>query len=262
MLHSAPLPCAGPSRSSSQRSRFSPVIASRPRRPTSIVRVGERMVTLADFKRYLERNAGTDLAQVTPEVASAMLDQYVEEVVLSEYAASHGVEVPAEKIASAVRTEAGIDGHRETRRDAAAEARRRPHRRDRRTPTDDDVRAYYEQHPAEFSSGEEVHVRQILVHDESARQRHRRQAEARRRVRGAVEPVLARAEREEGRRDRLRQPRRAAEDVRGRDLRAQAGRRQPGHPHRVELPHLQGAGPPRARASSTSRRPRPSSESG
>ena len=50
--------------------------------PDVIVRVGERMVTLADFKRYIEHNAGTDLAQVTPEVASAMLDQYVEEILL------------------------------------------------------------------------------------------------------------------------------------------------------------------------------------
>jgi parvulin-like peptidyl-prolyl isomerase len=35
------------------------------------------------------------------------------------------------------------------------------------TPPDADVRTYYDTHPAEFRSGEEVHVRQILVHDES-----------------------------------------------------------------------------------------------
>ena len=75
--------------------------------PDVIVRVNERMLTLADFKRYLDRNAGTELAQLTPEVASALLDQFVEEIILSEYAASHGVEVPTEKIAEAVRTEAG-----------------------------------------------------------------------------------------------------------------------------------------------------------
>ena len=134
--------------------------------PDVIVRVGDRMVTLADFKRYIERNAGTDLAQVTPEVASAMLDQYIEEVLLSEYAASHGVEVPAEKIASAVRTEAGstvIEKRDEMRRqklvaDLIA---------DTGTPAEADVRAYYEQHAAEFRSGEEVHVKQILVHDEA-----------------------------------------------------------------------------------------------
>ena len=124
------------------------------------------MVSLGDFKRYLDRNAGTDLAQVGPEVASAMLDQYVEEIVLSEYAATHGVEIPAEKIASAVRTEAGstvIEKRDEMRRqkliaDLAGNVTQ---------PPDAEIRAYYEQHPAEFRSGEEVHVRQILVHDEA-----------------------------------------------------------------------------------------------
>ena len=134
--------------------------------PDVIVRVGERMVTLADFKNYIEHNAGADLAQVTPEVASAMLDQYVEEILLSEYAASHGIEIPAEKIASAVRTEAGstvIEKRDEMRRqkliaDLLAETP---------TPSDAEVRAYYDQHTADFRRGEEVHVKQILVHDET-----------------------------------------------------------------------------------------------
>ena len=75
--------------------------------PDVVARVGERMLTLADFKRYLERNAGTDLAQLPPEVASALLDQYIEEIVLSEYAAKSGIEVPADVIAAAVRSDAG-----------------------------------------------------------------------------------------------------------------------------------------------------------
>jgi hypothetical protein len=137
-----------------------------PSPPDVIARVGERMVSLGDFKRYLERNAGTDLAQVGPEVASAMLDQYVEEIVLSEYAATHGVEIPAEKIATAVRTEGGstvIEKRDEMRRqkliaDLAGTLT---------APGEDEIRAYYQQHPAEFRSGEEVHVRQILVHDEA-----------------------------------------------------------------------------------------------
>src|SRR5207237_5657658 len=95
-----------------------------------------------------------------------MLDQYIEEVLLSEYAASHGVEVPAEKIASAVRTEAGstvIEKRDEMRRqklvaDLIA---------DTGTPAEADVRAYYEQHAAEFRSGEEVHAKQNLVHAEA-----------------------------------------------------------------------------------------------
>jgi parvulin-like peptidyl-prolyl isomerase len=133
--------------------------------PDVIARVNDRMITLADFKRYLERNAGTDLAQVSPEVASAMLDQFVEEIVVSEYAATHGVEVPAEQIAAAVRTQAGvtvIEKRDEMRRERlvsnlAAEVRE---------PSEAEVQAYYQQHQAEFQSGEEVRVRQILVHDE------------------------------------------------------------------------------------------------
>ncbi|HEX7154328.1 MAG TPA: peptidylprolyl isomerase [Thermoanaerobaculia bacterium] len=131
-----------------------------------ITRVGERMLVLADFKRYLERNTGTDLANLTPEVASAMLDQFIEEIVLSEYAASHGVEVPAEKIAAAVRNEAGstvIEKRDEMRRakliaDMAAETPE---------PGAEEVQAYYAEHQSEFKSGEQVRVRQILVRDEA-----------------------------------------------------------------------------------------------
>ena len=134
--------------------------------PDVVARVGERMVTLADFKRYLDRNAGTDLAQMGPEVASAMLDQYLEEVTLSEYAASHGVEIPAEMIASAVRTDAGI-----TVIEKRDEMRRQKLIGDMSEnipmPSDAEIRTYYEQHPAEFRSGEELHVKQILVHDEA-----------------------------------------------------------------------------------------------
>src|SRR3954471_19580967 len=134
--------------------------------PDVIVRVGDRMLTLADYKRYVERNTGTDLAQMTPEVASAVLDQYVEEVVLAEYAAAHGVEVPAEKIAAAVRNEAGstvMEKRDEMRRqkligDIAGSVQ---------PPTDGEIADYYAQHPGDFKSGEELHVRQILVHDEA-----------------------------------------------------------------------------------------------
>ncbi|MFZ2494096.1 MAG: peptidylprolyl isomerase [Thermoanaerobaculia bacterium] len=132
--------------------------------PDVIVRVGERTLTLDDFKAYIERNAGTELAQVAPEVASAMLDQYVEEVVVSEYAATHGVEVPAEKIASAVRTQAGatvIEKRDEMRREllVARIAQEAP------DATLEQARAYYDQRQDEFKSGDEVRVRQILVRE-------------------------------------------------------------------------------------------------
>ena len=134
--------------------------------PDVIVRVGERMLTLADFKRYLERNTGTELAQMAPEVASALLDQYIEEIVLSEYAATHGVEVPADVIAQAVRNEAGatvIEKRDQMRREklisnVAAEVPE---------ASDTQVADYYDRHQAEFRSGDEVRVRQILVHEEA-----------------------------------------------------------------------------------------------
>ena len=147
-----------------------PLLAACKRKPSVppdvIARVNERMLTLADFKKYLDRNVGVELAQLTPEVASAMLDQYVEEIIISEHAASHGVEVPTEKIAEAVRTEAGatvIEKRDEMRRqrliaNLAAEIP---------DPSDAEIQAYYQQHQNEFRSGEEVRVRQILVNDET-----------------------------------------------------------------------------------------------
>ncbi|HEX7832818.1 MAG TPA: peptidyl-prolyl cis-trans isomerase [Thermoanaerobaculia bacterium] len=134
--------------------------------PDVIARVNDRMLALADFKRYLERNAGTDLSQLTPEVASALLDQFVEEIIVSEYAASHGVEIPSEQIASAVRTEAGVtvvEKRDEMRREkliANLTMEVAP-------ASDAEIRAYYQQHQSEFRSAEEVRVRQILVNDES-----------------------------------------------------------------------------------------------
>ena len=133
--------------------------------PDVIVRVGDRMLTLSDFRRYLERNAGTDLAQLTPEVASAMLDQYVEEIVISEYADAKGIEVPADRLTAAVRTEARVtvvEKRDEMRREqliADLAAKVPP-------PDETQLRAYYQQNPREFQSAEEVRVRQILVNDE------------------------------------------------------------------------------------------------
>lgn len=134
--------------------------------PDVIARVGDRMITLADFKRYLDRNAGTELAQITPEVASAMLDQYIEEVTLSEYAAAHGIQVPADRIAAEVRSDPGstvVEKRDQMRRqrlvaDVSAQIP---------DPADAEMRAYYEKNLGEFRTGEEVRVRQILVHDEA-----------------------------------------------------------------------------------------------
>ncbi len=134
--------------------------------PDVIARVNDRMLTLGDFKRYLDRNAGTDLAQLTPEVASALLDQFLEEIIVSEYAASHGVEIPAEQIVAAVRTEAGVTVV-EKRDEMRREKLIAKLSGDVPEPGSEEIRAYYQQHQSEFRSGEEVRVRQILVNDEA-----------------------------------------------------------------------------------------------
>jgi parvulin-like peptidyl-prolyl isomerase len=134
--------------------------------PDVIARIGDRLVTLPDFKRYLERNAGTDLSQMTAEVASALLDQYIEEVLIAEYAAAHGTEIPAEKIATSVRNDPGstvIEKRDEMRRakligELSA---------DLPPATDAQISDYYQQHRADFNTGEEVRVKQILLHDEN-----------------------------------------------------------------------------------------------
>jgi parvulin-like peptidyl-prolyl isomerase len=133
--------------------------------PDVIAKVGKRFILLDDFKRYLERNAGTDIAQIVPEASSAILDQHLEEVLLSEYAAAHGIEIPADQIAAAVRNDPG----------SRVEEKRDQMRRERLitdlsargpAPSQSEVEQYYQQHPEEFQSGDRVRVKQILVHDE------------------------------------------------------------------------------------------------
>jgi parvulin-like peptidyl-prolyl isomerase len=133
--------------------------------PNVIARIGDRTATLENFKHYLTRNAGLELVQVAPEAASALLDQFAEEALLSAYAGSHEMDVSAEQVAQAVRRDAGStvlekrDQMRRQRLVAEIGSRIKP-------PTDDEVREYYDQHQGEFSLGERVRARQILVHDQ------------------------------------------------------------------------------------------------
>lgn len=132
--------------------------------PDVIAAVGDRMITLDDFRHYLNRNASTELAQIEPEAASALLDQFVEEALLSEWAATQGNDVSAEQVAAAVRSDAGStvqekrDAMRRSRLIAEISAA---------TPAASaaEVRAFYESNAEEFDLGERVRARQILVHD-------------------------------------------------------------------------------------------------
>ncbi|HUO83899.1 MAG TPA: peptidylprolyl isomerase [Thermoanaerobaculia bacterium] len=133
--------------------------------PDVIAVIGLRQITLEDFKRYLERNAGAEMAQITPEALSALLDQYTEEILLSEYAVRHGVEVPTERVAEAVRNDPGstmVEKKDQMRREELTA------RLSAELPeiTEEQILGYYRTHPAEFSTDERVRVRQILVHDQ------------------------------------------------------------------------------------------------
>ncbi|HEY0593210.1 MAG TPA: peptidyl-prolyl cis-trans isomerase [Thermoanaerobaculia bacterium] len=134
--------------------------------PDVIAQVGSRTITLDEFKRYLDRNAGTELAQLVPEAASALLDQLVQEVLLSEYATRRAIEVSADQVAEAVREEPGstaAEKRDQLRRDAliAEISANIP------PPSPEAVRAYYEQYIREFRFDERARVRQILVDSEA-----------------------------------------------------------------------------------------------
>lgn len=143
----------------------------RPSSPPDVVALaGARQVTIGEFKRFLERSAGTDLAGVVPEAASALLDQYLEEIVLAEYAATRGFEPASDRVAAAVRATPGSTASEkrdELRRDAllgdlAVAAQ---------PPSEEQVQAYYRQYVSEFQLAERVRLSQILVRDEALARR-------------------------------------------------------------------------------------------
>ncbi|HVT04077.1 MAG TPA: peptidylprolyl isomerase [Thermoanaerobaculia bacterium] len=130
-----------------------------------IARAGDRFLTLGDFKRYLIRNTGTELAQIAPSATSPLLDQFIEEIVLAEYAGQHGFDAPAAKVAAAVRSDPSstvVEKRDELRRTALiGEITSKVS-----SPTEQEIRAWFDQHREEFKTGEQVHVKQILVRDQ------------------------------------------------------------------------------------------------
>lgn len=132
--------------------------------PDTVAVIGERTMSLDDFKRYLERNPATELAQLSPEAASALMDQYIEEILLAEHAARLDLHAPADRIAEAVRNDPGstvVEKRDELQRGLLLSRLSEQ----TETPADEDARRYYDENIDEFELGERIRVRQILVKD-------------------------------------------------------------------------------------------------
>ncbi|MDX1582267.1 MAG: peptidylprolyl isomerase [Thermoanaerobaculia bacterium] len=133
--------------------------------PEAVAVVGERMLTLEDFKRYLERNPATELVQLSPPAASALLDQYIEQVLLSEYAESQDLLVPADRIAEAVRNDPGstvVEKRDELQRNRLLEQISLQ----TDSPSQDEIRRYYDENTSQFEMEERIRIRQILLRDQ------------------------------------------------------------------------------------------------
>lgn len=133
--------------------------------PGVVASIGDRLVTADDFKRYLERNAGAPLTQLAPEAASALFDQYLDELLLSEEASARGLDVATPDVARALQNDSGaspVEKRDELRRSRLVSdiSAKMP------GPSEAEIEQYYKQHPEEFRTGEQVRARQILVHDE------------------------------------------------------------------------------------------------
>lgn len=133
--------------------------------PGVIATIGDRQPTAADFQRYLDRNAGTPLNQLAPAAASALLDQFIDEILVAELAESKGVSVTAAEIEGSPVSDAG-----ESSTEKSDQIRRSKYVASLSAqlpgPSEAELVRYYQQHPEEFRTGDQVHTRQILMHDE------------------------------------------------------------------------------------------------
>lgn len=133
--------------------------------PGVVASIGERLITLEDFRGYVDRNAGTPLTQMAPEAAGALFDQYLDELLLSEEAALRGLDVTPADVTAAMKNIEGVsivEKRDELRRSRLVSdiSARLP------GPSDAEIQKYYDQRPEEFRTGDQVRARQILLHTE------------------------------------------------------------------------------------------------
>lgn len=119
--------------------------------PEAVARLGGEWVLLEDFETYLHRTAGEGTEELPSRVLSKLLDQYLEEELLSRLAVEEGLASP--------------DTPRRRALELLLQAQDLP------DPTEAEVRGYYQEHRQEFQRAERVRLRQILVEDEQSLER-------------------------------------------------------------------------------------------
>lgn len=116
-----------------------------PPAPDVVAEIGDHEVRFADFQGYVETNAGEPEGDLEDKVSSALFDGFLEECLISRWAADEGL-VPAN-----ADRRAGVDAV--TTALASAEI------------SSGAIASYYEERREHFRRPESVHLQQILLDD-------------------------------------------------------------------------------------------------
>jgi parvulin-like peptidyl-prolyl isomerase len=144
-----------------------------------VLRVGAVSYSAADFRRYIRETVGGSVQELDAAALSNLFDQFVSDEILLQDTAAHAITLSAEeKKAYLEKAEPGTWTEEEKVSLLASDSgplidKMRIQKyiqelsRDL-TVTEEEIRAYYDAHPAEFSLPERVQVSQILVSTEAA----------------------------------------------------------------------------------------------
>ncbi len=143
-----------------------------------VLQVGPDAYSLGNFSRYVREAVGSDEPELNVTSLSHLFDQFVEERLLLRAAADRGVEISADdKQAYLEEIEEGFFTEEERAALLAADSgplidRLKIEKYIREITRDvsvgdDEIRAYYDSHPAEYFLPERIQVSQILLSTES-----------------------------------------------------------------------------------------------
>lgn len=123
----------------------------RPPSPDAIARIDNQEVPYSDFEVYLRDTLGEKGIELESDVLSKLLDQFLDERLLSRLAVARGA--------------SAVGAPRRTAVDRLLRSTPVPQ------PDEAAVRSYYEAHEKDFERPERVHLRQILTEDRETAER-------------------------------------------------------------------------------------------